>query len=83
MFFNTDETPEVLVNNFVTAEEGEEETKKVEEAPNMKNFHFGDGELEFKDDMDDQPDNTYISPQLAESGQILITDDQPTDAKDP
>ncbi len=49
----------------------------------MKNFHFGDGELEFKDDMDDQPDNTYISPQLAESGQILITDDQPTDAKDP
>ena len=52
----------------------------------MKNYDFSNvnlKDLEFNDDMDDQPDNTYMPIKLGESGQILITDDQPADAKDP
>ncbi len=49
----------------------------------MKNFDFSKykpEDLEFKDDIDNQPDSAYIMPvKLGESGQITITDDQPTE----
>ena len=49
----------------------------------MKNYDFSEvnlKDLEFKDDMDVQPDSAYIMPvKLGESGEITIFEDQPAE----